>query len=146
MSLDLKFVRYLIMLTKEILLFGIVSKPASSWIGKSYARPKLDEHWKYFGTLSLHLMNKINFFHDVIMDERWVPVSRECALLVDSTFKKWSIVWFAILTMIILIIQVCHILIIGIYRRMCISSCRHLRNLLIFKAPPILPCMLLITL
>ena len=108
MNLDLKFVRDYVIRSLEanLFLWNIVSKPASSWIGKSYNRSKGDENWEKISTLSL-LLKRIQCFQDFIMDERWIPVSRECALIANSAFKKWCVVWFAILTMIILIIEVC---------------------------------------
>ena len=77
-------------------------KPTSFWIGKSTedvegttVKPSFSNLWGY-----LTLMTGF------VMDDCWVPLSRNCAYLIDSPYRLWTVVLFASFTICILAIQV----------------------------------------
>ena len=80
-------------------------KPVSFWTGRSTA--DLNDSDVKIEKQSSNIRDKIQSITELVMDDRWVPVSRRCAMLVDSDVKLWSVVVFAVLTMVVLIIKVC---------------------------------------
>ena len=108
-NLGLKFVSWFLEILVTLInenYCNLVTKPVSFWIGRSTADLE-ESHSSKLKRQSSQLAKKVQSITELVMDDRWVPVSRRCAMLVDSDVKLWSVVVFAVLTMVVLIIKVC---------------------------------------
>ena len=79
-------------------------KPATFWYGKPSSSEEESE-----GALkreSSHFAKSVQHLTDQIMDDRWIPLSRECAILVDSSLKLWTVFTFAMLSIALLFYEV----------------------------------------
>ena len=87
-----------------LIVFVLVNKPAAYWIG----RATNDDEIICTNEMKQNscARSTLRVLTELVMDDRWVPISRRCAILVDSPLRLWSVILFAIVTMVILAIQV----------------------------------------
>ena len=77
-------------------------KPPTFWYGKP---SNYDCETAIQRATSL-LEQNLNYLTEFIMDDRWISVSRKCAILVDSSFKLWTVFTFAMLSIALLFYEV----------------------------------------
>ena len=82
----------------------LVLKPSTFWYGKLGSSNEEND-----GTLkreSSHFGKSVQHLTDQIMDDKWIPLSRRCAILVDSSLKLWTVFTFAMLSIVLLFYEV----------------------------------------
>ena len=79
-------------------------KPATFWCGRpsNYDEDEENERMKRQTSFEQKLYQLSEF----VMMDRWVPISRECAILVDSSLKLWTVFAFAMLSIVLLFYEV----------------------------------------